>query len=111
VHLEIISKVTSRFWTLAGRGAPADGIRDDIYVQDENGGVVPYVLLLPGGSLAREDHDRDNKSRDRPHTRVWYVKQLLAIIEGKLVLSKEKYRAFITFGRLRGWNRRSPSKR
>jgi len=88
----------------ARRKTPADGIRDDIYVQDETGDVVRYVP--PPRRFTQADRERVNKNRDRRHSRIWYAKQLLAVAEGRLILTKEQYHALIAFGRLKGWNRR-----
>src|SRR5215813_2514059 len=85
----------------ARRKTPADGIRDDIYVQDETGDVVRYVP--PPRRFTQADRERVNKNRDRRHSRIWYAKQLLAVAEGRLILTKEQYHALIAFGRLKGW--------
>jgi len=55
-----------------------------------------------------EDKQRVRERRQRHHTRRWYERQLLAVAEGRLVMSNKEYEALIAFGRVRGWNRRSP---
>jgi hypothetical protein len=70
------------------------------YVEDENGRLVKKRTAVLRRTPLR------NKNRDRRHSRIWYAKQLLAVAEGRLILTKEQYHALIAFGRLKGWNRR-----
>lgn len=47
----------------------------EIYVQDENGKLVPEVSLSRQ-RFTEEDRKRANRNRDR-HTRAWYARELL----------------------------------
>jgi hypothetical protein len=62
--------------------------------------------------LTQEDQERIYRTRDLRHTRFWYARQLAAFIDGELKLSREQYHALLSFGRMRGWNKKhSPAKR
>ena len=64
----------------------------------------------PARQFTRADRERVNKNRCR-YTRAAWLKQMLAIAEGRLTVTKEQFQAFRDYGRSRGWHRRSPSKR
>jgi hypothetical protein len=98
---------------------PADGIRDDIYVEDENGELVPYdgiqyvkdangelvpYVPPPPRQFTEEDRKRANKNRER-YTRAAWGKKLRAIAEGRVTVTKEQFQAHLAYGRFRGWNR------
>jgi hypothetical protein len=62
--------------------------------------------------MTEEDQERINRNRDQRHTRFWFARQLAAIFDGELKLSREQYHALLSFGRMRGWlKKRSPTKR
>ena len=96
--------------TPAVRKTPADGIDDDVYVLDENGELVPWSPPPPR-PFTQEDQERIYRTRDRRHTRAWYNKTLEAVIEGRLIMTKEQYHALTVLGRSKGWNRHPSAKR
>jgi hypothetical protein len=100
---------------LGKRKTPADviHIHGQTYVQDDNDELIPYVPPPPAPSrrFTEQDRKRANKNRDRRHSCIWYTQQLLAVAEGKLILTKEQYHALVTLGRLKAWNRRPPFQR
>src|SRR5215469_1127337 len=59
----------------------------------------------------QEDRQRVREKRQQHHTRRGYEKKLLAIANGELVMTNKQYKAFIAFGRVRGWHRRPPGQR
>ena len=62
--------------------------------------------------MTQEDRERICRNRDQRHTKFWFARQLAAIFDGELKLSREQYHALLTFGRMRGWlKKRSPTKR
>jgi len=61
--------------------------------------------------LTEEERERDRARRRTHHTKAWYCRQLLAVASGELCLTKKQYQALLAFGRVRGYHRRSPSKR
>jgi hypothetical protein len=84
------------------------------YVEDETGKLVkqrasaqrkaPARRRVPP-ALTAEDRERIGRNTDR-HTRSWYNKTLEAVIEGRLIMTKEQYHALTVLGRSKGWNRR-----
>ena len=59
----------------------------------------------------KKRNSRVRKKRERHHTRRWYERQLLAVAEGRLVMSNKEYKAFHDFRRVKGWNRRPPGEK
>src|SRR5215472_10890280 len=52
--------------------------------------------------MTEEDRQRTRERRERHHTKRWYEKQLSAIANGELNLTKDQHKALIAFGRTRG---------
>ena len=92
------------------QAATAIIIRPGMKLYDEQGNFVGE-LGEPRKPFTEEDRQRTRERRQRHHTRREYEKQLLAVANGEVILTTQQYRALIAFGRVRGWNRRSPNKR
>jgi len=88
------------------------------YVEDENGKLVKQRASAQRKTSARrtphpvtaEDRVRIDRHTDR-HTRSWYNKTLEAVIEGRLIMTKEQYHALTVLGRSKGWHRQPSPKR
>jgi hypothetical protein len=98
----VLRRTPTRRKIPTARRTPAGGIRDDIHVKDENGAPPPR-------QFTQADRERVNKNRER-YTRAAWGKELRAIAEGRLTMTKEQFEAFIHYGRFRGWNRHPPKR-
>jgi len=107
----VLNRTPARRKTPTARRTPADAIHihGEVFVQDENGKLVPYVPPPPG-QFTEKDLERVSQKRDR-YTRAAWDKELRAIAEGRLTMTKEQFQALIAYGRFKGWNRRPPPKR
>ena len=110
----------------ASRKSPAAKVEDVMpYVRNENGELVPYygeiyvedengdVVAAPPSPRRRftpEDSARAHRTRDRRHTRSWWLKKLVAIVEGQETVTREQFYAHMAFGKSHGWGRPSPKR-
>jgi len=65
----------------------------------------------PRKPLSEEDRQRNRERRQRHHTKRWYEKQLLAIVNDEAVPAKERRGALLALGRSRGYHQPSSAKR
>ena len=105
--------------TLSGEAAVENADIGIAYVENETGKLVKQRASARRKTSARrrvphpitaEDRERIDRNTDR-HTRSWYNKTLEAVIEGRLIMTKEQCHALTVLGRSKGWNRRPPVKR
>jgi len=54
--------------------------------------------------MTEEDRQRTRERRERHHTKRWYEKQLLAIVNDESLPAKERHEALFALGRSRGYD-------
>jgi cell division protein ZapA len=89
----------------AGSSSPngeAISVRPGMELFDQNGNFV-CELGEPRKALTDEERQRNRERRQRHHTKRWYEKQLLAIVNDESVPAKERRVALFALGRSRGY--------